>query len=215
MRTFFTLLLTLLILVPATAQEKRKSRKRNKLDRSLYAGTSKAGQKGRVVYGTVFKGDTIPAMMLPDAYVIGDRHFKNDADRKAYERLKRKVKKVYPYAKLAGERLEFYSDELAKVETKRERKKFYKKVERELKEKYEGDLRRMSISEGRILVKLIDRQTGNSSFLLIKELRNGSQAVFWQSVAKIFGNDLKARYDPKGKDRDIESIVQLIERGVI
>ena len=97
----------------------------------------------------------------------------------------------------------------------RQRKKFYKLMEDELRAEYEEDLKKMGMTQGRILIKLIDREIGQTSFHVVKDLRNGLTAFVFQSLAKIFGHDLKAQYDPTGEDRVIEDIVVAIERGYI
>ena len=86
--------------------------------------------------------------------------------------------------------------------------KFYKKFERELRAEYEGELKGLSVTQGRILIRLIDRETDNTSYELVKELRSGFTAFFWQGVARMFGNNLKTEYNPqKGEDKLIEDIM--------
>ena len=122
---------------------------------------------------------------------------------------------VYPYAKMAGDLLEKYGAEMATVESEREKKKFYKQIEKELKAEFEGTIREMTTTQGRILVKLIDRETTQTSYEIVKEFRGGFTAFFWQGLGKMFGQDLKSAYDPTGEDAQIEQIVLLIEAGVI
>ena len=90
-----------------------------------------------------------------------------------------------------------------------------KGIEKQLFAEFESQVRKMKVSEGRILIKLLDRQTGQSSYAIIKEFKGGFSAFFWQSVAKLFGHDLKAEYDAMGEDRMIEYIVWEIEMGLI
>ena len=132
-----------------------------------------------------------------------------------FVKLQKKVVKVYPFAHMASLKLEEYAVELAEVTSKKEKKKFYKQIEKEIVEEYEGELRKLTISEGRILIKLLDRETGNTSYYLVEELRGRFSAFFWQGLARIFGHNLKSNYDPEGADRDIEFIVQRIETGRI
>lgn len=167
----------------------------------------------RWVTATVVQGDTIPMVHLGIAPVFGDKVFRTKREKKKYNRLKYNVTKVYPYAKLAGDLLAHYSDSIAQAKTEREKKKFYKQVEHDLRAEYEEELKKLTITQGRLLIKLIDRETGNTSYEIVRELRNGVTAFFWQSLAKIFGNDLKSDYDPYGADRDIESIVLALEAG--
>ena len=88
-----------------------------------------------------------------------------------------------------------------------------KQVEKELLDEYEDDLKKLTITQGRILIKLVDRETGATSYELVKELRGSFSAFFWQAFARIFGSTLKAEYDPYGEDRLIEEIVLLIDNG--
>lgn len=134
---------------------------------------------------------------------------------KRYTRLIRKIKKVYPFAKAAAAELIIYNEKFINIEDEREKKRYIKKVEKELFEEYEGSLRKLTISEGRYLMLLIDRETGETSYELIKELRGGFPALFWQGIARIFGNDLKADYDPEYKHFVIEQIILMIERGEV
>jgi len=132
-----------------------------------------------------------------------------------YSLLEMKVKKVYPIAKVAAIKLAEYNRVYASFKSERERKKYVKEVEKDLFREYEQELRTMRVSEGRILIKLLDRETGNSSYEIIKEFKGGLSAFFWQSVAKLFGHDLKAQYDPALEDRMIEYIILQIDLGII
>jgi hypothetical protein len=132
-----------------------------------------------------------------------------------YSLLENKVKKVYPIAKVAAIKLAEYNRVYSSFKTDRERKKYVRGVEKELFAEFEDELRRMKVSEGRILIKLLDRETGNSSFEIIKEFKGGFSAFFWQSVAKLFGHDLKSQYDPKLEDVLIEYIIVQIDLGLI
>jgi len=163
----------------------------------------------------VVDGDTIPKIILKPIYVVGHKKFKSKKAERRYYRLVRYVKNVYPYAKLAGEKLREYDAILRATDNKRERKKIMKQVEKEIRAEYEGKLRNLYVGEGKILVKLIDRECNHSSYALLKELRGGVSAALWQGVGRLFGYNLKVRYDPKGKDRNIEMIVRMIERGII
>lgn len=180
-----------------------------------FAQKNEPASSSSVYRGTVYQGDTIANITLRTHQLTERRTWK---DRRAYVRytkLSKKVKKVYPYAQLAGQKLEAYAHQLDSVKTERERKVFYKKVEKELREEYEGELKKLTISEGRILVKLIDRETGNTSYQLVEDLRGKFSAFFWQGLARVFGQNLKSNYDPQGEDREIEFIVQQIEAGLI
>lgn len=163
-----------------------------------------------VPYGT----DSIPMLYLNPCKVSDERIFKNKSQRQKYDRLVRKVCKVYPYAKLAGSLLRAYNDTLIQMGgSEYYRKKYMKKVEQELKAKFGPELEKLTITEGAILIKLIDRETGRTSYELVKEMRGLISAVFWQTLAKLFDQNLKNNYDPLGEDKLIEDIVKNIENG--
>lgn len=163
----------------------------------------------------IIDGDTVPVKYLPYFNVSSERTFRSAAEKQRWSRLRYNVKKVYPLAKLAGELLEKYSGEIEGVETEKERKKYFKLIEQELKAQYWDEVENMNTTQGRILIKLIDRETGETSYEIVQEFRGSITAFFWQGVSRMFGQDLKSRYDPQGEDKDIEYIVQLIEAGVI
>ena len=172
-------------------------------------------QERNVQHAKVIGNDTVPIVSLPMVSHIEKRTWKTKRAQKKFSRLKKKVVKVYPYAHLAGQKMEEYAKEMEGIDKEKDKKKFYKQIEKELKAEFEGELKKLTISEGRILIKLIDRETGDSSYELVKDLRGKFSAFFWQSLARIFGHNLKSEYDPKGEDREIEFIVQQIENGLI
>ncbi|MFV0553658.1 MAG: DUF4294 domain-containing protein [Mangrovibacterium sp.] len=165
-----------------------------------------------------YKGDTIPQFILHELQVNPMPTFESRRFARKYWRLVSRVKKTYPYAKLAAELMEEYSQkyDLSQVKDS-ERKKYIKQMEKELMNTYGDELRRMSISDGRILIKLIDRETQSTSYELIKELRGGTSAFFWQGVAKIFGNDLKSEFDPDEnfEDEHIDQILLFLRYNMI
>ena len=182
---------------------------------TLLSQCARAQEEGIVMLAEVINGDTFPVKYMPYVEIVAERTFKTKAHRKRFNRLQYNVKKMYPYAKLASDLLEKYEDERASVDSERARKKYYKKIEDELKKEFDGEIRKMNATQGRILVKLIDRETGDTSYEILQEFRGNVSAFFWQSFSKMFGQDLKSAYDPYGEDREIESIVQLIEAGAI
>jgi len=174
------------------------------------------GQSGRYgkISGVVTGNDTILIVHLDTVMIYGRRPFIFH-EIKGYTRLERNVKKVYPYAKLAGIKLKEYEDILAQAPTDKDRRKIMKKAEDAIEAEYGGDLRDMTFSQGKILLKLVYRETGNTSYELVSDLRGEFAAVFYQAFARIFGYNLKVTYDPEGEDREIESIVKMIEAGQI
>lgn len=129
-----------------------------------------------------------------------------------FTKLRWNIHKTYPYAVKVGEVMDDAHAHLASIYDKKERKKYLKSKEAELFEKYEQDLRKMTRSQGKILVKLISRQTGNSTYTLIKDTKSGASAFLWQTVSKLFGINLKDDYDPE-EDMMIEAVVHELERG--
>jgi hypothetical protein len=168
-----------------------------------------------VMIGIVERGDTIIHRNIPEITVIPQQEFKNARHERRYNRYVEKVKKVYPYAKLAGEMLQEYEPKYLALDDDRERRRMMKDLEQQLLDEYKDDLKRMTISEGRILLKLIDRETSKTSYTLIKDFRGGVPAVFWQGIARLFGGDLKTEYDPDGEDKVLEQIVTMIEIGCL
>lgn len=166
-----------------------------------------------VVYATMIDGDTIPVVYLSEHKVFSFKPYKSKREEKRMTRLMLNVKKVYPYAKIAGMKLKEYEVILEGVEDKKTRKKIMKQAEDELDAEFGDDLRNLTFSQGKILIKLVYRETGSSSYDLVAELRGKFRAFFWQAFARIWGFNLKNGYDPAGDDRDIEFIVQMIEAG--
>lgn len=167
------------------------------------------------VPGILMGTDTLPHLDLPSIDVFPKDRFKNKTEEQQYWRMVMRVKKVLPYAKEAAVLIRKYEMEVSPDAKGRDRRVYVRKAEEELMIKYGPAFKKMSVNDGRILIKLIDRETHQISYDLIHELKGGVSAVFWQGVARIFGNNLKARYDPYGEDRQIEQIIQYIEMGII
>jgi len=165
------------------------------------------------VWGEVVNGDTIPSIRLPEVWIYAEYGYKNKKQYEAWTRTKYNVKKVYPYAILAAAKLKEYNRILEKMPDEKTRKAYMKTVEKELKAEFEEPLKNLTMTQGKILLKLIDRETGNTSFELVKDLRGGFQAFMWQSVARIFGSNMKSEYDPNGEDIMIERAIKLVEAG--
>ena len=122
--------------------------------------------------------------------------FADNQERLNYFVLKRKVLKVYPYAKMASERLAKLNDRLNKIKSKRKKKKYTKMLEKFLQEELTAELKKLTRTEGQILVKLIYRETGSTAFSLVRELRNGFRAFTYNTIAKVFKISLKEEYNP-------------------
>ena len=160
----------------------------------------------------IIEGDSIPkeAIDLDEVLLLHKLNFNSKQDRRRYLILRRKTIKVYPYAKLAAERLEELTNELAEIEKPRKKKKHAKKVQKFIEEKFSAELKKLTRTEGQILVKLIHRQTGRTAFDLIKELRNGWRAFWFNNTASLFSISLKKEFDPENEKEDylIEDILQ-------
>lgn len=167
-----------------------------------------------VLKATVINGDTLPQVYLPEIHILSFSAFRNAADQRRFDRLVRNIRKVYPYARLAGLKLREYDALMAGLPEK-EQKKLYKKAEQELKDEFGNELKALTFSQGKILLKLVDRETGNPTFQIVRDLRGSFVAFFWQNLSRLFGYNLKEKYEPFGRDRDIETIVQMIERGIL
>jgi hypothetical protein len=159
--------------------------------------------------------DTLPVIDLPEVKVYERKDFEYLYLKRKYRRLIRNVKRAYPYAKIAGHELKQLDEHLATLSFEKQRKEYTNQAEKEIMDRFEKEVRRLTVTQGIILVKLIDRETGRTSYEVIKDLKGGITAFFWQGIARIFGNNLKAEYDATGEDRVIEDIVRGIEAGFI
>jgi hypothetical protein len=163
----------------------------------------------------IVDGDTIALIDVTPVVIFPPAAVKTKRESIRYDKLVYNVKKVYPYAKLAGKQLAVYKTMLDTIPTEKARKVFLKKAEKELEKQFGDEIKDLTFSQGKILIKLIYRETGNSTFDIVKELRGGFTAFIWQTMARLFGYDLKTNYDPGGNDQAIEQIVLMIEAGAL
>lgn len=161
----------------------------------------------------VQNGDTMYLAYLHDLYVYPTLRFKNKKQERFYWKTVRDVKKTLPYAKLITKEMAYADVELAKITDKKDRKRWWKKYEKELFRKYEKDFRNMTAGQGQMLMKLMDRESDRTSYELIRQYRGKASADFWQFIAKLFKNDLKEEYDGNDKDRIVERVITLVEAG--
>lgn len=163
-------------------------------------------------YYYIIKGDSIPREFidLQEVILLNKLSFTSKEDRKRYLILRRKTRKVYPYAKLAAERLIVMTERLKKIEKKSDRKKYTKRVQKYIEEEFSEKLKKFTRTEGQILAKLIHRQTGRTGFELVKELRTSWRAFWYNTTASMFDISLKEEYDPFTNKEDylIEDILE-------
>lgn len=171
--------------------------------------------EGYVVTGELIDGDTLAHIHLKEVLILTPYKFKNEKQKRRYSRLVRYVKKVYPYSQIIKNKLQEIDTELATIKSQKEKEKFIKRKEKELRQEFEGELTKLTITQGRILLKLVDRETGKTTYTLLKELKGNFSAVLWQSVARIFGSNLKNEYEVDGDDKMIEDIIIRIENGLL
>lgn len=160
-----------------------------------------------------FHGDSIPAIIFPTFYKYPPMTFKNDKERDRYNRLVANVKRLLPLAKLAKYTVIETYDYLQTLPTKKEKAEHIKLVEDGLKKQYAPTLKRLSRSQGRLLVKLIDRECGQTGYNIAQAFIGSFKANIYQAMAFCFGNSLTKRYDPEGDDRYTERMVRLVESG--
>lgn len=158
------------------------------------------------VASTNENGEMIPWISLNEVVIYGFRIFKSPAELAAYNRLRYNVMKVMPYALFAKRRYEQLERELAVTADKKQQKKLVKQCDKEIKEMFNREIKELTITQGQILTKLIDRQLGRTTYDIIKETKGGVTAFLYQSVARVVGHNLKSTYNPE-EERDIESII--------
>ncbi|MES2456697.1 MAG: DUF4294 domain-containing protein [Bacteroidota bacterium] len=158
------------------------------------------------VAGTNVDGEMIPWLPLNEVVIYGVRIFKSPADRAAFNRLKYNVMKVMPYALYAKRRYEQLEKDIALTTEKKEQKALVKQCDKEIKDMFNREIKELTITQGQILTKLIDREVGRTTYEIVKETKGGFTAFLYQSVARVVGHNLKTTYDPQ-QDRDIESII--------
>jgi hypothetical protein len=158
-------------------------------------------------------GDTAFNYSMKPIIIYPKRVFPDKKIQKKYDKMVRNVKKVYPYSIIIKNIFVESEFVLKGMENNRDRKKYIDEKEAELKREFEDDIRDMTYSEGRILIKLVDRETSYTTYELVKHFKGNMAAFFWQSIAKLFQTDLKYEYDPEGTDKYLEEIVSQIENG--
>ena len=157
--------------------------------------------------------DTFYLARMHEVWVYPKMTFKNKRQERFYWKTVRDVKKTLPFAKLLTKEMVYADQQLAKIPDKKLRKKWWKQHEKYLFKKYEHHFRKMTASQGQMLMKLMDRESNRTSYEIIKHYRGKASANFWQFIAKLFKNDLKEEYDAQDKDRIVERVINLVEAG--
>jgi hypothetical protein len=164
------------------------------------------------VYAFVVDGDTIPGGMMLDALVKTKMQAKWKKYWAEWTRLRNAIYVTYPYAKTASRIMNEINEQLVGVTDKKLRKEIIKRREKDLKRDFTDKLTNLSVYQGKVLMKLINRETGNNCYEIIEEYKGGFAAGFWQAIAVVFGSNLKQAYEPVKKDSDMEQIVREVER---
>jgi hypothetical protein len=154
----------------------------------------------------VVNGDTIRDIRILDPILINAGM--DDEKINAYKLLKKRVIKVMPYAKLAAYKMRLMEDNLTLKKTKKEKKKYIKQCEESMKDLYMAQLKDLTIEEGKVLMKLVHRETGKTTWEIMKGYRGGAEAIFWQAFGSFYGHDMKTEYDPS-LDYQIENIIRV------
>lgn len=158
----------------------------------------------------IINGDTVQCCMIAPVYV-----FRRAKDMRQYQRLVRNVKKVYPIAKQARMYFDTLNVRLDEARNDRERERITKAMEKQIVARYTPILKEMTYSQGKVLIKLIDRETDRTSYQLLRDFRGKFSAGFWNTVARMFKANLKTGYDAEGEDKLIEQIITLYEAGLL
>ncbi len=179
----------------------------------------KTAKDGKMLYSnrdvshydyTMENGDTITVVYVNRVFC-----FAKPMDMSKHWKLVRDFRKVYPLALVAKDKMAGFEEELLKLPTRKAQKEYSKNVEKQLVEEYTPQMKRMTVNQGKILVRLIDRETEMTSYDIVKEFRGGFVAGFWQGIAKIFGHNLKDEYDPADRDRMIEQCIMMYNAGLL
>ena len=159
------------------------------------------------VASTNDNGIMIPWMQLQDVSIFAHRIWKSPAEQMAYNRLRYNVLKVMPYALFAKRRYQQLEEDIARTPEKKEQKKLVKQCDQEIKDMFNREIKELTITQGQILTKLIDREVGRTTYDIVKQTKGGFAAFSYQIVARVVGHNLKSTYNPN-EDRDIESIIR-------
>ena len=169
--------------------------------------------EGYLMPCVVENGEKIFLGNIKEATVVGHSSVRSKRDWRQYYKMVYNLKRVYPYTQIARHKMAEIDAHYTQLKTRKERKDYIDKVEKEMLAEFEGPLRKLTISQGKMLIRLIDRETGRSSYAVVKEFKGGFTTFFWQNIGKLFGYNLKTRYDARGEDAILEELVLMCENG--
>ena len=181
----------------------------------LHAQEQTTSINGYLVPACIYEGDTIASLHMPTLYCFKPLKFKNKKKQQQYNRLVRNVKKTLPIAKEVNRAIIETYEFLQTLPNEKAREKHLQAVEKSVKEQYTPRMKKLTFSQGKLLIKLINRETDSSSYELVKAFLGPFKAGFYQAFAAIFGASLKKEYHPEGEDAEIERIVLMVESGQI
>lgn len=171
--------------------------------------------KGFMVPAVVFEGDTIANLSLPVVHIFKPLNLSTRSQQLAYRRLVRDVKKALPFAKVVSATLMETYEYMETLPTEREKARHIRRLEEDLLREYTPQLKKLTLNQGKLLIKLIERETGTNSYGLIDAFLGRFSARFWNTLANTFGASLKTTWDPEGEDAIIERVCVMVERGYI
>ncbi len=208
--------MTILLALPSVAQKHKRINPEDRqvdMDSPTFVPMVRVGKvlDPQAPEGT--QADSIQYVEMNNVYVYGPLEFKNNKQRDAYNRLVYNVKKVLPIAKEVNRAVLETYEYLQTLPNQKAREEHMKKVEKDIKAEYTPRMKKLTYSQGKLLIKLIYRETNSSSYELVKAFLGSTKAAFYQAFAWMFGASLKKEYDPNGKDRLTERVVRLVEAG--
>ena len=159
--------------------------------------------------------DTTLIVYLPEIYIFPELKFKNEKEKQEYTKLVRDVKRALPYAKLIYNTLIETYEYIETMPNIKEKESHLKRMEKELYRQYRPELKKLTLTQGKLLIKLVDRECNQTSYNIVSAYLGGVRASFWNVFAGMFGASLKSKYDPNGKDAPTERVVILVEQGQI
>lgn len=164
-------------------------------------------------------GDTLPLIKIPAVYCFPKQKFKNHREAKKYwreyYRMVANVKKVYPFSLLAVKKLQEMEEQYVQIPSKKGKKEYLSKFEKDIMRNFKKPLMNLTFEQGRILIKLINKHTGRTTYSILKDVKGGFSAVFWQTISVIFQSNLKYQYESQGRDKMLHEIIILYEAGLL